>query len=88
MPATRLANTAIDGIISDPQVVLEDVLRFASSDMLCYRAGSPERLVKRQTDLWDPIIDWAASDLGARFVLAEGVMHVEQPRETLAALGV
>ncbi|MBP0645119.1 hypothetical protein J8J17_25345, partial [Mycobacterium tuberculosis] len=68
--------------------MLEDVLRFASSDMLCYRAGSPERLVKRQTDLWDPIIDWAASDLGARFVLAEGVMHVEQPRETLAALGV
>ena len=88
MPATRLANTAIDGIVSDPQVVLEDVLRFASSDMLCYRAGSPERLVKRQTELWDPIVDWAASDLGARFVLAEGVMHVEQPRETLAALGV
>lgn len=88
MPATRLANTAIDGVVSDPQVVLEDVLRFASSDMLCYRAGSPERLVSRQTELWDPIIDWAASDLGARFVLAEGVMHVEQPRETLAALGV
>ncbi|QND52985.1 ATPase [Phyllobacterium sp. 628] len=88
MPVTRLANTAIDGIVTDPQVVLEDVLRFASSDMLCYRAGSPERLVNRQTELWDPIVDWAASDLGARFVLAEGVMYVEQPRETLAALGV
>ncbi len=88
MPVTRLANTAIDGIINDPQAVLEDVLRFASSDMLCYRAGSPERLVERQTELWDPIIDWAASELGARFVLAEGVMHVEQPREALAAFGV
>jgi chaperone required for assembly of F1-ATPase len=88
MPATRLANTAIDGVVNDPQVVLEDVLRFASSDMLCYRAASPERLVNRQTELWDPVIDWAESDLGARFVLAEGVMHVEQPRETLAALGV
>ncbi|UGX87335.1 ATP12 family chaperone protein [Phyllobacterium meliloti] len=88
MPATRLANTAIDGIINDPQAVLEDVLRFASSDMLCYRAGSPERLVERQTELWDPIIDWAASELGARFILAEGVMHVEQPREALAAFGV
>ncbi len=88
MPATRLANTAIDGIINDPQAVLEDVLRFASSDMLCYRAGSPERLVERHTELWDPIIDWAASELGARFILAEGVMHVEQPREALAAFGV
>ncbi|MEK1855012.1 MAG: ATP12 family protein [Phyllobacterium sp.] len=88
MPATRLANTAIDGIVNDPQAVLEDVLRFASSDMLCYRAGSPERLVNRQTELWDPIIDWAASDLDARFVLAEGVMHVEQPREALSAFSV
>jgi len=88
MPATRLANTAIDGIVNDPQAVLEDVLRFASSDMLCYRAGSPERLVNRQTELWDPLIDWAASDLGARFVLAEGVIHVEQPREALGAFSV
>lgn len=85
MPATRLANTAIDGIVNDPQAVLEDVLRFASSDMLCYRAGSPERLVNRQTELWDPVINWAASHLGARFALAEGVMHVEQPREALGA---
>lgn len=88
MPATRLANTAIDGIAADPQAVLEDVLRFASSDMLFYRAGSPEGLVKRQTEQWDPVIDWAASDLGARFVLAEGVMHVEQPREALGAFSV
>ncbi|RCW85609.1 ATP12 family chaperone protein [Phyllobacterium bourgognense] len=88
MPATRLANTAIDGIVNDPQAVLEDVLRFASSDMLCYRAGSPERLVNRQRELWDPLIDWAASELGARFVLAEGVMHVEQPREALGAFSV
>lgn len=86
MPATRLANTAIDGIAHDPQAVLEDILRFASSDMLCYRADAPERLVQRQTELWDPLIDWAARTLGARFVLAEGVMHVEQPRETLGAI--
>ena len=41
MPAYRLVNTAIDGVASDPQAVLEDILRFASSDLLCYRAGSP-----------------------------------------------
>ncbi|MGH6763821.1 MAG: ATP12 family chaperone protein [Phyllobacterium sp.] len=88
MPATRLANTAIDGIAADPQVVFEDVLRFASSDMLFYRADAPQELVMRQTAQWDPVIDWASSKLGARFILAEGVMHVEQPREALAAFGV
>ncbi|MDI6026060.1 ATP12 family chaperone protein [Corticibacterium sp. UT-5YL-CI-8] len=88
MPVLRLVNTAIDGVATDPQAVLEDILRFASTDMLCYRADSPERLVQRQNDIWDPVLDWARSALGARLVLAEGVMHVEQPRESIAAFGV
>ncbi len=87
MPATRLVNTAIDGIAQDPQAVLEDILRFAGTDLLCYRADTPQELVARQTTQWDPLIDWAET-LGARFVLAEGVMHIEQPREALAAFGV
>ncbi len=88
MPAYRLINTAIDGVANDLQAVLEDILRFASSDLLCYRAGSPEALVARQGEAWDPIIEWARGTLGARFLLAEGVIHVEQPRETIAAIGV
>ena len=88
MPAFRLANTAIDGVATDPQAVLEDILRFASSDLLCYRAGTPESLVARQADAWDPVLDWARGALGARFVLAEGVVHVEQPKETIAVIGV
>ena len=43
MPAYRLANTAIDGVASDPQAVLEDIFRFASSDLLCYRAAPRNR---------------------------------------------
>ena len=62
--------------------------RFASSDLLCYRADSPAGLVERQAEAWDPVIDWARSALGARLVLAEGVIHVEQPREAIAAIGV
>ncbi|HEY6631615.1 MAG TPA: ATP12 family chaperone protein [Rhizobiaceae bacterium] len=88
MPVYRLANTAIDGVASDPQAVVEDILRFSSSDLLCYRADSPDALVARQNEAWDPVLDWARAALGARFVLAEGVMHVEQPRETIAVVGV
>ncbi|MBZ9740474.1 MULTISPECIES: ATP12 family chaperone protein [unclassified Mesorhizobium] len=87
MPVMRLVNTAIDGVATDPQAVLEDVLRFASSDMLCYRADAPQGLVERQNEQWDPVIDWARASLGARFNLAEGIIHVEQPRETIAVLG-
>lgn len=88
MPVMRLVNTAIDGVAADTQAVLEDILRFSSSDLLCYRADAPERLVERQAEAWDPVLDWARSSLGARFFLAEGVMHVEQPRESIAGIGV
>ncbi|BCG80626.1 ATP12 family chaperone protein [Mesorhizobium sp. 113-3-3] len=87
MPVMRLVNTAIDGVASDPQAVLEDILRFASSDLLCYRADAPQGLVERQNGQWDPVVDWARTALGARFNLAEGIIHVEQPRETIAVLG-
>lgn len=87
MPVTRLVNTAIDGVATDTQAVFEDILRFSSSDLLCYRADSPQELVARQTERWDPLLDWATADLGARFILVEGVVHHEQPREAIAAFG-
>ncbi len=84
MPATRLANTVVDGIAPDPQPIIEDVIRFAASDLLCYRAQSPRELVDRQSALWDKVIDWYRDAHGANFILAEGVMHVAQPREAMA----
>lgn len=87
MPTLRLANTAIDGVADDPQAVLEDIVRFASSDLLFYRAETPDALVHRQAEAWDPVLDWARSAHGVRFILAEGVMHVAQPRESLAVIG-
>ncbi|HEY4191599.1 MAG TPA: ATP12 family chaperone protein [Mesorhizobium sp.] len=87
MPVLRLVNTALDGVANEKQAVLEDILRFASTDMLCYRADTPQGLVDRQNTHWDPVLDWARAALGARFNLAEGVIHVEQPRESIAVLG-
>ena len=86
MPVTRLVNTAIDGIAADPQAVFEDILRFSSSDMLCYRAETPANLALRQAEQWDPVLDWAANAIGARFEVIEGVMPKEQPKEAIAAL--
>ena len=83
MPATRLANTVIDGIADDPIAVRDDLACFVETDLLYYRAGMPEPLVERQRRYWDPILRRAEERLGARFVLGEGVMHVAQPKATL-----
>ena len=84
MPATKLANTVIDGIMPDPQPILEDLVRFAASDLLCYRAKAPRELVEMQAQHWDRVIDWYRDAHGANFILAEGVIHVAQPREAMA----
>ena len=86
MPLTRLVNSAIDGVADRPEAVIDDLVRYAGSDLLCYRADEPERLVAEQGAAWDPVLDWARDALGARFGLAEGVMPVEQPAEAVAAV--
>ena len=87
MPATRLANTALDGVANEKQGVREDIVRYAGSDLICYRADGPAGLVAREAEVWDPFLDWAQTDLSANLILAEGVMHVAQPREAIAAIG-
>src|SRR5690606_31007079 len=78
-PVTRLVNTAVDGVAENFDAVFDEIVRFAGTDMLCYRADSPAGLVERQRAGWDPIIRWAADARDARFILVEGVMHQEQP---------
>jgi chaperone required for assembly of F1-ATPase len=86
MPFTRLLNAALDHVAPRMAEVAADIGRYARSDLVCYRAGEPERLVARQAALWDPILAWARETLGARFVLAEGIGFVEQPAASLAAI--
>lgn len=83
MPLTRLANSALDGVNDALDQVRADVVRFAETDLLCYRAEEPEELIELQTQVWDPVLDWAREALDLRFNLAAGIVHVAQPPETL-----
>jgi chaperone required for assembly of F1-ATPase len=86
MPLTRLANSIIDGVIDRTDPVAEDIVRYAGTDLLLYRAEHPEGLVASQAAHWDPVLRWADESLGARFVLATGVMHTAQPDHAIAAV--
>ena len=85
MPLTRLANSVIDGVADRPEETVDDIVKYLGSDLLFYRADGPERLIAKQAAEWDPIIRWAASELGARFVLAEGIVHTRQPDHAIDA---
>ena len=87
MPLTRLLNSAIDGVAHTMAETRADILRYAGSDLLCYRAEEPDTLVARQAHAFDPILRRAGDQLGARFIVTAGVTHVAQPNAALAAIG-
>ena len=86
MPVTRLVNSALDGVADQQAAVRAEIVRYAGSDALCYRAGEPEALVARQNDVWQPILNGVEARIGARFVLAEGIVFAQQPAGLLAAV--
>lgn len=86
MPLTKLANTALDRAIPEKSKIAAEILEFAGSDMICYRAESPAGLVRRQLTHWDPIIAWARKDLGAGFETVSSIIHRRQSPAALQAL--
>lgn len=83
MPLTRLVNAAIDGVAREMDAVRDEVVKYAGSDLLCYRAGEPESLVRDQSAAWDPPLDWMRQRWGARFILAEGIVFAAQTEPAL-----
>lgn len=86
MPLTRLVNTALDGVTAERTRVLDDIVAFAGSDLLCYRAEAPLALVRRQQEAWDPVLAWAQRDLKADLACRGGLMPVVQPAAALDAI--
>jgi chaperone required for assembly of F1-ATPase len=86
MPLTRFANSVVEGVVDRADQVRDDIAKYLQTDLLFYRAGHPEELVRREAQHWDPVLDWARDSLGAHFILAEGVMHVSQPEQAIAAV--
>lgn len=86
MPLTRIANAAIDAVAKKMDAVADELVTYAKTDLVCYRAEGPASLVKAEGEVWDPILAFAANRLGARFICTEGTVFVRQPAEAIAAV--
>ena len=86
MPVTQLAVTAVDRVAPERPAIVDQLVAYAGSDLLCYRAEEPEDLVALQGASWQPLLDWMAEDRGARLVVTTGVIPVDQSSEAIDAL--
>lgn len=81
-----LADFALDVVAPDPAATIAELLPYAQTDTLCYRADPDEPLAVRQRTVWEPLLARAEARLGVRFVRVAGVIHRPQPADTLAGL--
>jgi chaperone required for assembly of F1-ATPase len=88
MPTTRIVNSALDGVAAHIAETRAEIVNYAASDLLCYRADAPDVLVERQAGAYDRVLDWARDELGARFALSVGIVPVAQPAESLAKVRI
>ena len=86
MPLTGLANAAIDRVAPDKERFARGLAVYGESDLLCYRAEGPQRLVDRQSERWDPIIAWARRRYDIDFETVCGVIHRPQSKGTVDRL--
>lgn len=70
---TRFAATAIDFGESGAEGFRAEMIKFAGCDLLCCRAEHPDALVRRQTQMWNPYLDWLKREIGAELSVAFGV---------------
>ncbi|MDF1722694.1 MAG: hypothetical protein P1U65_18635 [Minwuia sp.] len=86
MPLMRMAGTAIDDLAGMRDLTADAVARYAETDMVCFWAAEPERLVQRQQATWRPLLDWLELRFDARLAVTSAIHAQEQPRAALDAL--
>lgn len=86
MLLTGLANAAIDRVAPDKMTFAQGLVRYAESDLICYRANGPQELVAVQETAWDALLGWARRRYDVDFETTQGVTHVAQPPGTVERL--
>ena len=86
MPMTGLTNASIDLATPDLAAFAEPVAAYATSELFCYREDRDAVLLAEQAASWNPLLGWAEARYGVEFAITQGVLPIDQPDATVAAL--
>jgi len=86
MPMTRYLNTALERVGTQRPTLIDELVKYGGSDMVCYRSDDPEELVSRQQDIWGPLLTWLSKTHDIHLAVTSGIIHVEQDEAELEKL--
>lgn len=81
-----LVDFALDAVAPRTAETAAELLPYADTDTLCYRADPDEALYKRQLAVWEPIVTATEARLGVTFARVSGILHKAHPEATMATL--
>ena len=81
-----MADYAIDMVTPDRASVIAELIPYAETDTLCYRADPEDPQFRRQQEQWEPFLTGFEARHAVRFERISGIIHRPQPSATLAAV--
>jgi chaperone required for assembly of F1-ATPase len=81
MPLMRLTGTACDRMPALRAPAIADIVAYAGTDLVCYRAAGPADLAERQATAWQPHLDWLAARFDIHLLPTAALRPTAQPAE-------
>jgi chaperone required for assembly of F1-ATPase len=86
MPLTGFCSTTLDIVAEDRNSIIDQLVHYAKSDLLCYRSDDSAELQSLQETCWQPLLDWVEKTYNANLLVTTGVFPIKQPQETIQNL--
>jgi chaperone required for assembly of F1-ATPase len=71
-------STAIDRIVNDRFLYINEIMKFVDTDLICYKADKPDELVELQNKHWDPILLIIKNYIDEEIKVFTGIMPGKQ----------
>ncbi|TFK42974.1 hypothetical protein BDQ12DRAFT_703285 [Crucibulum laeve] len=84
LPITSITSRAVDAL-RDENIRAEvrtALLKYLDTDTVCFYEDDPPRLVKLQTEHWDPLHNWVEETFDVKLKKSESVLAFSQSEET------
>ncbi|KAJ9050486.1 ATP synthase mitochondrial F1 complex assembly factor 2 [Entomophthora muscae] len=88
LPLTSLAARAIDGLNTEESriEVVSLLSKYLDTDSVCYQQDFPQKLVKLQSEHFDPILSWVEKKFGLKPNVTSSIIGSKQPEKVTTAL--
>ena len=74
-------STAIDKVIIEKDAYVNDIIDFINTDLICYRAESPNDLIALQNKSWNPILLLIEKYIDVKIKVFKGIMPSNQDQK-------